>query len=239
MPLKHKLLTVASFLCDAFFPCKCLLCGEDLILGSKPFSPLCERCTHALVRIEGKRCRICSMQLISEVKLCTRCREIEFHFVSNYSLFEYSGLIRELIYQYKFMKRKRVSSVFAQLLAEIYHCMYSGMPVIPVPPRPQILNRRGWDHVELLCRLLEKRHGIPILRCLKKTGGKPQKELDLAGRRANISGTIHLKKRGCSARIALLLDDVVTTGATADECSIVLRQAGVEKVYVLSVAMEV
>lgn len=236
--VKNTVSIWGSFFCDIVFPGRCVLCGEELLFQSEPFSLLCIRCTHSIRHIEGRRCRICSIKLLSEDDLCTRCKGTVFHFVSNYSLFEYNGAVKELIYQYKFMKRKRISLLFTRLIAEAYRRVYPGLTVVPVPPRRWILNKRGWDHIQVICTALERQYSIPISKCLKKIGGKSQKELDLKQRFDNIRGTIQLNRRGCGNRKVLLLDDIFTTGATVDECAVVLQRAGVEKVYVLSIAME-
>jgi len=177
--------------------------------------------------------------LLSEADLCTRCRQTHFHFFSNHSLFEYRGVVKELIYQFKFKRRRRIALVFAHFLADAYALRYSGLPVVPVPPRAASVRRRGWDHVEQLALILERQHGVAVLRCLKRVGGRPQKSLGFQERLQNIQGRIRLKRtREDLPESVVLLDDLFTTGATAEECSRVLSEAGVGRVFVLTIALD-
>jgi predicted amidophosphoribosyltransferase len=100
-----------------------------------------------------------------------------------------------------------------------------------VPPRPGKIKKKGWDQVELLSRRLE-RSGISVSRCLRRLPSRSQKELDRAGRATNLVG-----KMVCFAsppETAILIDDVITTGATLDACARSLKDAGSERVYALA-----
>jgi predicted amidophosphoribosyltransferase len=96
-----------------------------------------------------------------------------------------------------------------------------------------------------MARCLEKSHGIRVLRILQRTGGKPQKSLDLAQRRENLLGRIRLARAGRRGTVpaipppeAVLLDDIFTTGATADACARALLDGGCRKVSVITLAIE-
>jgi predicted amidophosphoribosyltransferase len=139
--------------------------------------------------------------------------------------------VRELITCLKFEKRLRLSGFFADLVAERIAEEYEGIPVVPVP------GRRGADAVELICRNLHVRHGIAILRLLRRSGGRQQKSLDLQERRENLRGRISLGSLHVPGE-AILFDDIFTTGATADTCARTLLSGGCRKVSVVSIAME-
>lgn len=103
--------------------------------------------------------------------------------------------------------------------------------VVPVPPRPGKIKKKGWDQVELLSRRFE-RSGISVSRCLQRLPSRSQKELDRVGRATNLIG-----KMACVApppETAILIDDVITTGATLDACARSLKDAGSERVYALA-----
>ncbi len=107
---------------------------------------------------------------------------------------------------------------------------------MPVPPRP---GRRGLDPVERIARILERRWGITVCRCLSRTGGTEQKSLDFAGRSRNLKGRITVRPaRGGVPPLAVLLDDVFTTGATADACARALLEAGSVEVRVVTLAVD-
>jgi predicted amidophosphoribosyltransferase len=150
--------------------------------------------------------------------------------------------VKELIYQYKLLGRKRVGLVFGDQMGRALHETYNGLTVIPVPPRPASLRKRGWDHVDQLCVVLEKRYGIRALRCLKRVGGGPQKALGFEDRQSNIaSARISINPKLVPSKVAseaVLIDDIFTTGATANECARVLKSSGFERVRVLTLALD-
>ncbi len=233
-----------SAVLEILFPGRCLICGKSLLFQGKPFYPACPACLEELRPVENrKRCRKCSVPLISEREICTRCREREYEFSSNYSLFEYSGIMKELIYQYKFKNRKRVALVFAGLIAAEIGKKYRNLPVVPVPARKSTLRQRGWDHLEVIAGVLEKYYRIPVLRLLKRRGKVPQKGLGYRERMINIRGGIILAER-MKTNISpfpgrvVLLDDIFTTGSTVNECACILHGAGIKDVQVLTLALD-
>ena len=226
-------------LLEIFFPGKCLLCGEMLLGRSQSLKPVCLSCLQGLIPITGRRCRVCSRALISEKDICTACRQREYNFDTNYSIFEYSGVIKELIYQYKFRRRKRVALIFTGFLAEALQRLYPQLIVIPVPPRKQPWGQRDWEHIDLIARYLEGFSGIRVARILKRSGKKAQKSMDYRQRAENIQNTISLKGDMPNTYGNLvLLDDIFTTGATGNECARILVQAGCRSVNLVTLALD-
>jgi len=230
----------AGALLDVLFPGTCLLCGRDLgCLATPSRHPVCSGCLVGIRPIDGPRCRACGAAIVSEQEVCGRCRERSFHFESAWPLFEYAGAVRELVYLYKFEGRRRIGRLFAEWVAEALARTWPGLPVVPVPGRPSVLRRRGWEHMQEIARVLRRLHGVPVLRCLSRRGGGEQKGLDFAARSANMRGRILFRGAGLAAGTeAVLLDDVLTTGATADECARVLRARGAGRVYLLTLAID-
>ena len=223
---------------ELLFPGRCLLCGEELAFRARDGEPLCLACRERLVPLAaGRRCAICSLPLISEKRLCTRCRKREYEFQSNLSLFEYRDEIRELLYQYKFRNRRRLAGVLAGFYAEALQAGFPGAVLIPAPANPQAVRRRGWDPVERVCRILERRHGFPACRALARRAGPPQKLLGYEERLWNLRGTMRLRRQPPAEPV--LLDDVFTTGATVSECARLLHLGGASQVRVLTLAIDV
>lgn len=235
-----------QLLVDFAFPQLCLLCGTSLLLnrGSGQWGglPLCTACRRLLRPIEGERCRVCGLPLISEIEVCTRCRTVEYPFTANRAVYEYGGAIRELIAQYKFHGERRLATLFADELAKAAQWWFPGLPVVPVPSRPRAVRRRGWDHVGVIAQELSRRHGVEVLRLLRRDNGRSQKSLDFVHRLTNLRGRIHWTRRHYGklsppVRV-VLFDDVFTTGATASECSRILLERGVKEVFVLTLAVD-
>lgn len=186
---------------------------------------------------------MCSLPLISELGCCTRCSANPFAFVSSFSVYEYRGAIRQIISQFKFSNHRSLALLIARLLWPELERRYSGPVLVPVPGSRRAVRRRGWDPMPEVARALHRVRGMKVLFLLRRRSGGPQKGLHYRERMENIRGTIQLrrsaaKKGGVPERV-VLLDDIFTSGATADECTRVLRLAGVEEVNVLTLAIEV
>jgi ComF family protein len=229
---------------EIVYPRRCLCCGDPLLFQGSLRFPICRSCGQALSPIEAeRRCLVCSIPLISELQRCTRCSERRYSFTSNFSLYEYRGPIRQIISQFKFSNRRSLAGLIARLLRSELECRYTGLPLVPVPGSRRSVRRRGWDPMHEVARALHRTGGSETLALLVRPSGSPQKGLRYQERRDNIHGTIRLrrfgKRLGGLPERVVLLDDIFTSGATADECARVLRQGGVRQVYVLTLAMEV
>lgn len=222
---------------DLLFPPRCLLCGSLCEPGGH-VGQVCAGCAASLPRIRGPACERCGIELISEERLCTRCRSRPFAFDRNVALFPYLGAVRELILRYKVAARPSLADLWAGLLEPVYRSLYAGLPLVPVPGRASVRRERGWEHVDLVASRLESRYGVPVLRALRRGGsGTAQKALDYEGRAANIRGTF-----ACTAArvppAVVVLDDVLTTGATLSECARLLRESGARSVWALTLAVD-
>ncbi|MBB6478820.1 ComF family protein [Spirochaeta isovalerica] len=101
--------------------------------------------------------------------------------------------------------------------------------------------KKGWDQVEQICGVLKKTNRFKVVQVLKKKSATGQKMLSLEDRKKNLKGKIHCTLNGASLiqeKNILLIDDVFTTGATADECSSVLKKNGASRVVSLTVAVD-
>lgn len=248
MEALHKVSRVVRALASLVAPRFCAVCGEAV--GATDRWPLCARCSdavlaegRALVAPGAEHCRVCGKLIVSERGRCMRCRGVEYCFDSAWPLFRYAGTVRALVLAYKSGRRRSLALFFAGIVAEALAVRYPGRIVIPVPPRPGKVRRKGWDQVEDLARILERRHGVTVMRILTRADGEQQKTLDLEGRASNMRGKIgivcsgHGRPRAVPAD-PVLLDDVLTTGATLSECARALKAAGSERVDAVVMAAD-
>lgn len=230
---------VYNHLLDLCFPKRCVLCGDDMFPRAYYDYPVCNTCMDKVKPIEGERCIKCGISLISENNLCTRCRLRKYNFISNLPVFNYSGLLKELLYFYKFKGIKSLSGFFARVLGERINTIYPGLPLVPVPSSRGRRKKWGWDHIGVIASILKNKYRIEVLSYLRRTGDSPQKFLTYKQRLENLYDKI--KGRNISrynhAKV-VLLDDIFTTGATADECSRILLRCGIKEVYVVTIAID-
>lgn len=212
MKLLHRIVEV-------LFPPKCILCGR--ILERKELD-LCTQC-----RIEGPE------HLVSRRKV---------PFVTSWlAVWYYEGVVRQSILRYKFRRRRHYAQGYGRILAmKILEQQDDGFDLIGwVPISRWRRIRRGYDQVELLARAVGQEIGMDPVCCLRKIHHNPPQSgiTGQAQRRANVLGVYEAvnPERFRSKRI-LLLDDVLTTGATLSECARVLLTAGAAEVHCAVVA---
>jgi predicted amidophosphoribosyltransferase len=225
-------------------PQTCLSCGRNAG-GSFPLCPDCLEKWYSSVSRDfarspdsAGRCVKCGRPLISAMNVCTTCRTTGLlcHIDRIFPLIPYTARSQDALVAWKLRGVRSLSPVFAALVAShIEQNPYvSGVPVIPVPPRPGKIAEKGWDQIRELSHFLARDHHVSVLNCLERTGGIQQKKLGRIARFANIGGHIVAVKGVRVPGSAVILDDLVTTGSTLDACAAALKAAGCEKVFGLT-----
>lgn len=222
------------------FPSTCPACGEPL--AHPTAGPLCEPCWETLPRHVRPLCP-CGVPLAPGCGRCGRCRRDLQPFAAGASLGPYVGALRALVHALKYEKRRRVARRLAQALAKdpaVAALLTPGAILLPVPLHPRRRRERGFNQSELLSEELA-RLGPGLAVCpgalVRRKDTPAQAGLSAAARRQNVAGAFAVRRRSqVAARVVVLVDDVVTTGATALACARVLREAGVAELRLLSVA---
>ena len=166
---------------------------------------------------------------------CALCRSGLRGFDAAYSFGAYEGVLRELIHLYKYGRVKTLAWPLSGLLAQALPRDEAFDAAVPVPLYWRRRLQRGFNQAELLARGLSRRTGIPVVRALRRLRPTPaQAGLSNSARRQNVSQAF--RARGVQGKRILLIDDVMTTGATAASCAAALKQAGARRVSLLTVA---
>ena len=151
----------------------------------------------------------------------------------------YEGVLRRLIQVYKYERIESLAGPLGRLLSDALPRDESFDAIVPMPLHWFKNWQRGFNQSGLLAREVGRRSGIPIVSALnRRRATKVQAGLSLAGRKRNVQGAFAIRG-GADAvrgRHLLLVDDVLTTGATANACARVLKRAGARRVSILTVA---
>jgi ComF family protein len=225
----------------------CVACRRPLerpLLG-----PVCDACWDGVVTLAPPLCDHCGDQLSSTAGVrCGRCVRQPPHFAIARSAGLYQGTLREMIHAFKYDRRRVLAVHLARLMAETARpLLETADAVVPVPLHPWRTLHRGFNQADDLARQFRR----PVWRVLRRTrtgsaqagSAQRQRQINVAGAFSArsivftpIPGTTRARLTGATV---VLIDDVMTTGATLDACSRVLLEAGVKSVGALTAARAV
>jgi ComF family protein len=169
---------------------------------------------------------------------CRLCRAGARGFDAAYCFGAYEGALRELIHLFKYSRMKPLAKTLAAHLASALPRDRAFDLVVPVPLHWRRQWQRGFNQSELLARRTARRCGIPMVNAVRRRRSTAaQAGLSNSRRRENVAGAFRVKRpRAVEGRRVLLIDDVMTTGATAAACSLALKRAGAKSVVLLALA---
>jgi len=168
---------------------------------------------------------------------CALCRAGLRGFDAAYCFGSYEGTLRELIHIYKYGGIQTLAQPLAELLAAAVPLDERFDAVVPVPLHWRKRWQRGFNQSDLLARAIARRRGLPVLRALARTRfTKTQAGLSNTERRKNVAAACRRVAETLAGQRVLLIDDVMTTGATAAACARALKRAGAARVVLATVA---
>jgi ComF family protein len=229
-------------LLDLVFPEECRVCGEALHEISR--IPVCGRCLAAPEPLHTEFfCATCRTPFVNRAPLddegrCALCRLGLNGFDQVYSFGSYEGSLRELIHLFKFHGVQTLRRPLGAFLALALPRETSFDAIVPMPLHWRRRWERGFNQSDLLAREIARRWNVPVRRLARrKKATVPQAGLTSAQRRLNVRGAFTVRRgvRLDGMRL-LLVDDVLTTGATASACAGALKRAGAAQVSFLTLA---
>ncbi len=225
----------------------CFFCGNLLRVKE---SKLCEKCYNKIENFKGMvTCKKCGRPLNSAYPLnleytCGICRNKRLPYSELYVYGPYTGKLRDLLIALKFRNQFWISRVISNLLLsdERFADFISDADLLlPVPLHPKRLDSRGFNQVYLFTKELRKRLGlnIPISKCdvLRVKETEFQKSLTLRRRILNLRKAFEVNNiSAIQDKKIILIDDILTTGATVMSVSKLLRKSGAKEIKVIIIA---
>jgi len=206
------------------------------------------------IPLEGPGCKICGGPLRSQVPdesqhvvhdrptVCSSCNTKTFHFTHNRAAFAYEDLVRDLIRDIKFRRKKHVAQGLGRLWAGIVaENIPAGAALVPLPMHPKKRRARGFDQaVELAAALAAAKATVPAQILERTQNTPPQSGLHPRQRAENVRDAFRIKPGvDVKGKSYILVDDIYTTGASLNECARILKASGAAEVSTMTLAIAV
>lgn len=238
MTLRGGIGATLETLRDLFFPAHCAGCERTLEQGW-----FCQACRESLRPIRPPRCEACSQPYSGDMEtfVCSNCRGRAFHFECAVAVLQSRGVARDLVHRLKYSRELWLVGPLGDFLeAGLDDDRLAGRAfdgVVPVPLHPLRLREREFNQAEMLARELGRRRGLRLCNALRRTRYTvTQTHFDRRRRMQNLRDAFALRQNAPVQDMDLLLvDDVLTTGSTLDECARVLLEGGAASVRALTV----
>lgn len=230
-------------LLDIAYPRQCAGCGEPVL--DREGSHICWDCLAGMNTINAKYCEICGDPvdgMVEEKFTCSACNDHRPSFDFARSAVRHRGPVRQALHLYKYGAMTCLSSDFSEFMAACVTTHYEGMDfdaITFVPLYPRKERERTYNQAGLIASDLSRKLKLSCMPdCLRRIRDTPtQTDMSARKRQQNVRGAfVAANERWIEGRRLLLVDDVMTTGATVNECSRVLKKAGAFMVYVVTFA---
>ncbi len=231
---------------DLLYPPVCALCGERLTHGKA----LCVGCGMDLPRLVAPFCECCGEMFQGKIDrpfACSNCKDRSFAFAFARPAMVRDARTLDLIHRLKYGREIHMAGELGRLGLESFAdprlepALDGGWPLVPVPLHRKRLRHRHFNQAGEIALVLSAQTGLPVLGALCRTRQTDtQTRLSRKQRMENLRGAFEITRHGRrwierQPAGAVLIDDVLTTGSTVNECAKILRRAGFKKVMVVTV----
>jgi ComF family protein len=228
-------------LLDLLLPRGCLGCRER-IPPEEADGLVCARCRTHLRPAPPPRCSRCDHPLgtgLSDGEICLECRDWPAALASARAVVILEPPADALVHALKYGGWRSLGEFLGRRMAKLCRPVGRGCVVVPIPTTPRRRRIRGYNQAEILARVVAGITGAPLVEALERPGGRTQVRLGPRERDANVRGSFRLtvpKSSRINGREVILIDDVLTTGATARSAAGVLAEGGASKVRLVTFA---
>jgi len=228
---------VEKAIIETIYPTTCPFCDEISKEG------ICSLCRKTVKPIQEPRCFSCGKPVRAQEKeFCYDCNKAHFAYDQGKSLYLHQEKVANGLYRLKYYNQRINGKIFGRELAIHFQKeikRWGIEEIIPIPMYHTKKRRRGFNQSEVIATELGKCLDIPVndqlVYRIRKT--RPLKELEKEERVTNLEGAFGIPKSRKVPKIVLLVDDIYTTGVTVNKVAKVLKKAGCEKVYFLTVSI--
>ncbi len=221
---------IKNLIFDTSYTCVC--CRREIPKGSY----ICEKCFNKLPVIE-KNCERCGRRVTGINKLCDLCRNTKKYVDKGSAAFDYDDIVKGLVYRYKYGGALNLTEFFAKAMCYKFLQMGEEIDFVTfIPMTYKDKNKRGYNQSYHLAKAVSVMLEIPLLLKVRKTKQtKIQKRLDYKHRQKNLKNAFSIED-DVEGKSVLVVDDVLTTGATLDEMARCLKKNGAKRVVSLVIA---
>lgn len=224
------------------FPAKCMSCGKILLEKEERYG-LCHSCWKKVFIIREPVCKKCGKAIPdASEELCNDCMKRKHIFKQAKGLYSYDGAMKEIMYRFKYQNKRCYAAYFANLASDLYADYFrvnNINAIVPVPMYEKKKKKRGYNQAEVFAKALGEKLSIPVFSDLvvRTRNTLPQKGLSDIKRQRNLQNAFNINEKMIQSNSVILVDDIFTTGATADIVSETLRGAGIKDVYCMFICV--
>lgn len=230
------------YLLDFFYPKKCIFCGERI--NEKDVS-YCTKCYYKLPFLNDDVCLVCGRELYSDngYRICPTCQKHKMHFDVNYPCFNYEGNIKSAVRRYKFVHKMWYYKQFSGFIYDNLLKKKINVDYIVYPPiNHKTFYKRGYNQSELMAYEVGRKLGVKVLKdaIYKIKDNEKQSLMSASMRFKNVRGIFKIKSKYeylIKNKRILFIDDILTTGATLDECARMLKKSGAKYVCAATICI--